>query len=360
VTLLDRGRIILAKTAWSERYDSLGQGDDPVGNHRHLGTGAGHEAYNFKPSPKDNRYYGYFRAHGGVTGGGLNLRRIDNLSSRPELDSVSVIWVSRPPEGGLRVVGWYRNAKVFEETRNEDSPWSHPLYRTLRNTEGKGSYVCSAPTDGSALVPITERERLMLPKPVSRLMGRTDVLYPRVDAHSGHVAQWVGEMEGVIDRIERYKRSSSPSSSEEEDREAVTTSYGQGLSPDPKHRAFVEKTAMDHAKRHFESRGYMVTDVSKKDPFDLECQKDGENIQVEVKGTSGDGTRVILTEREFRHVPPSGWEKALYVLPQITELEGGGVITGEQQIIIPFNPQSYESKPISHLVRLESQGPGTA
>lgn len=353
MTHIDRERVLLAKTAWTERYASIGEGDDPIGNHAGLRKGVGHEAFNFKTAPSDGRYYGYFRTHGGPDGGKLNLKRIDNHSSGAELKGVTVIWVSRPPGGTLRVVGWYRNATVYEETRRVDSPWSHPLYVTENNPTDKGSYLCTALADESVLLPVAEREDWKLPRSISSVMRRTDVLYPKVDQHSGVVAPWVGQIETLLREIEDYSHESHLLTEGKQDREITSVLHGQGLSPNPVRRAFIERTAMNHAKEYFEAEGYAVVDVSADHPFDLECVKDTERLQVEVKGTSGDGTRVILTDREFNHAAPTGWVRALYVLPQITELEGGEVILAKPRVIKPFNPKDYECKPISHFVRID-------
>lgn len=341
MTHIDRERIILAKTAWSKRYDSLGKDDDPVGNHGYLRTGAGSEAFNFKASP-DGRFYGHFHVRGH-----LNLKRIDIREAGAESRGVTVIWVSRPRTGGLRVVGWYQNATVFGRLQREGGPWSHALYGDGMNREGKPSYTCIAPANESFRVPAEEREQWMLPKSVSRRMGRSDFLYPHID---GHLAPWVTQMEDLIRRMENYRPESIPHPPDREDSETADALYGQGLSPDPRRREFIERTAMAQAMDRFHKEGYAVADVSANHPYDLECVKGNERLQVEVKGTSGDGFRVILTEREFNHMAPAGWVRVLYVLPEITELGGEKVKAGKERIISPFDPKSYDSRPISRFV----------
>jgi hypothetical protein len=191
VTPINRDRVILGKIGWANRYEGL-EDDRPVGEFSGLRGGSlGHEAFNFKRAP-DGQYYGYFRAQHG----NLNLKRIDSLSTGSTLGGVTVIWVSRPLGHSLRVVGWYRNATVFASTQTEDSPWIHDDYG------GKGSYVCTAPAEGSALLPEEKREAWKLPKPVAKRMGHTNIRYPHLGSHSGERASWVGEMGDLIDRIE--------------------------------------------------------------------------------------------------------------------------------------------------------------
>lgn len=353
-----RERVVLAKTAWSDGFDSLGVGDDPRGNHQALKRGKGNEAFNFKRAPVDGLYYGYFRAHGGKHGGGLDLKRIDKSASGSQLDGVTIIWVARPREGGLRIIGWYRNAKLFDQTRTEDSPWHHPLYKSNNNAEGKGSYICTAPSDDSVILPPDERVRWLIPKSVSSRMGRTDVLYPQTGDRSGRIAPWVTEFEKTIfPRIQSHSRVASPGADAGEERDVRRAFHGQGLSPDPKKRKFIETTAMKHAKAHFESLGFKVKDVSSHSPFDLECEGAGEKLQVEVKGTSGDGSTVLLTEREFRYAVAPGWSKVLFVLPEITMLANGTAIVGNARIINPFDPTAFDSNPTHHMVRLENKRP---
>lgn len=341
MTRIDRERIILAKTAWSKRYDGLGQGDDPVGNHGYLRTGAGSEAFNFKVAP-DGLFYGHFHVRGH-----LNLKRIDNREAGSEARDVTVIWVSRPRTGGLRIVGWYQGATVFGSLQREASPWNHVLYGDAKSREGKPSYICTAPSANSLRVPVEERDRWMLPKYVSGRMGRSDFLYPHV---VGRLAPWVSHMEPLISRVENFRPVLIPHPSDKEDREAADVLYGQGLSPDPKRRRFIEHIAMEQAMSRFRTDGYAVADVSASHPYDLECVKGEERLQVEVKGTSGDGSRVILSEREFNHTAPAGWVRVLYVLPQITELDGRKVIMGKERIISPFDPTDYQGRPISRFV----------
>ena len=132
MTRIDRDRIILAKIGWSENYDGVGGGDNPRGNFEGLKRGGpGNEAFNFKRAAND-RNYGYFRANKGR----LRLRRIHERSAGGSLGGVTVVWVSVPPkESGLRVVGWYRNATVFDSEKF--GPWSDVGVRWKREPGGE-------------------------------------------------------------------------------------------------------------------------------------------------------------------------------------------------------------------------------
>jgi hypothetical protein len=204
VTSIDRDRIILAKIGWSEHYSGLEGTDEPRGKFEGLRRGGpGNEAFNFKRAA-DGLNYGYFRANRGR----LRLKRIYDGSTGGVLGGVTVIWVSKPPdENGLRAVGWYRNATVFDSEMF--GPWSDQRYVGEESPEGKCRYICSAPADESVCLSVAQRETWKLPEAVTRRMRRTNVLHPHVGG-SAERALWVNDMESLIDRIESFNPDSPP------------------------------------------------------------------------------------------------------------------------------------------------------
>lgn len=67
-------------------------------------------------------------------------------------------------------------------------------------------------------------------------------------------------------------------------------------------RKAVEDRAMDVVGGHYEAHGYSVRDVSKEGPWDLTAtDRSGEEIHIEVKGTTGSGHAVTVTAGERRH-----------------------------------------------------------
>jgi hypothetical protein len=76
---------------------------------------------------------------------------------------------------------------------------------------------------------------------------------------------------------------------------------GQGFGLTQPEKQAVEKRAMDLAREHFERLGWRVTDMSNGNCYDLACRKDGVELRVEVKGTTGDGSSVFLTRNEVQH-----------------------------------------------------------
>jgi hypothetical protein len=58
---------------------------------------------------------------------------------------------------------------------------------------------------------------------------------------------------------------------------------------------------MDLATHYYEEAGYTVTDVSGHASYDLSCNKLGITLHTEVKGTTGDGEKILLTPNEVEH-----------------------------------------------------------
>lgn len=73
---------------------------------------------------------------------------------------------------------------------------------------------------------------------------------------------------------------------------------GQGFGLTAKERTAVEKRAMKLAQAALENDGYEVADMHAKKPYDLRANKDGEDICVEVKGTTGPLGQIVLTANE--------------------------------------------------------------
>jgi len=74
---------------------------------------------------------------------------------------------------------------------------------------------------------------------------------------------------------------------------------GQGPGLTSAERALVESRAMEVATRHFEKAGWIVEDVSASSPYDLLCWQERKPLRrVEVKGSTGEPSAVILTRNE--------------------------------------------------------------
>lgn len=83
-------------------------------------------------------------------------------------------------------------------------------------------------------------------------------------------------------------------------------------------RRAVELRAMERAIEYFREAGWAVVDVSAGRPYDLHCTRDGDYLCVEVKGTTGDATRVDLTANEVRNAHDEYPRTALVIVRHIS------------------------------------------
>lgn len=118
-------------------------------------------------------------------------------------------------------------------------------------------------------------------------------------------------------------------------------SLRQGYSTDPLARAAVEAHAMNAAIAHYSS-GWDVEDVHLAESYDLVCRREGVELHVEVKGTTGTGQTVLLTRNEVRHAQ-SYANVALFVLAEIELRSSGDAVEGTGGIATVFEPWLIDS-----------------
>ena len=113
----------------------------------------------------------------------------------------------------------------------------------------------------------------------------------------------------------------------------------QGYEQDPEIRSAVELYAESIAKQHYVLHGFRVQKFGK--PFDLLCEKEGETIHVEVKGSRTKLDTVILTLNEVSDAENTDWQSDLFVVDQIvvervgSELVAGGGVARVIQKWVP-------------------------
>lgn len=79
-------------------------------------------------------------------------------------------------------------------------------------------------------------------------------------------------------------------------RPSVSTNQAYGLTHSE--RVTVEKRAMEQATTYLSSLGYVVSDMSAKESYDLLAQKGADSLHIEVKGTTGTLGSILLTANE--------------------------------------------------------------
>jgi hypothetical protein len=77
---------------------------------------------------------------------------------------------------------------------------------------------------------------------------------------------------------------------------------GQGFGLTKPEKDAVEQWAMSRVEQYFVNDGWNVRDTHRNHSFDFQCSKGSEVIDVEVKGTTGQGAAVVVTFGEVEHM----------------------------------------------------------
>ena len=103
-------KIILCRTAWMKYYEGRSHIDIPQSGSKYIQEHkTGHEIWNFLNVK--GKSFGHFP--------NIISANIDNLGAAPDdsyIDGVTVVFCARHPKwGGIKVVGWYKNARVYRK-----------------------------------------------------------------------------------------------------------------------------------------------------------------------------------------------------------------------------------------------------
>jgi hypothetical protein len=116
----------------------------------------------------------------------------------------------------------------------------------------------------------------------------------------------------------------------------------QGFRESFKERRVIELRAMEAATEHLTSAGWEVEDVSATRSYDLHACRGADELHVEVKGTTGDGTAVLLTPNEVALARDKHPATALVVVSDValTEADDGSPQAegGSLAMIEPWDP----------------------
>lgn len=92
---------------------------------------------------------------------------------------------------------------------------------------------------------------------------------------------------------------------------------GQGFALTASERRAIELHSVRMASEHFADQGWSVQDVGAKNSYDLHLTRGQETLRVEVKGTTSDGSQVILTRSEVEQQREFAPDNALVVVHSI-------------------------------------------
>lgn len=251
--------MIFLKTGWMEFY--RGDPTDKVrAQHSYVKEHhTGHESRNFLN--RNGTCYGFAPFFRKDKAAEIGLERLGAADGAPYLDGVDVIWIARQPSGGVYVVGWYRNARLYRKLDLEkpDSEW----------------YLASVSARDAHLIPIDERTVQI---PVTPTSGpRSAAVYYGTPALRAAAATLI---DGNLVRVQSVKKAKLP--------------------PDIERRLQVEKAAILKVMETFALRGFDVTSVEKENlGWDLEARKPGNTLCIEVKGSSLAACSPLLTPNEL-------------------------------------------------------------
>ena len=122
---------------------------------------------------------------------------------------------------------------------------------------------------------------------------------------------------------------------------------------DPVKRKVIENHAVERAILHYTSMGYTVNEMGK--PYDLLCSSPAVTVHVEVKGTTGNGDKVILTRNEIKDARNPTWRSDLFIVRNIQLRNEGDQVTacgGDELIHETWQPSDNDLEPVQFEYRV--------
>ncbi len=193
---------------------------------------------------------------------------------------------ARNGNGPLTVVGWYEHAILHEEYIDRPE-YSEPEDFELDVHGNKYRYCLSA--NKAHLIPTSSR--------IETVSGdhfkRTPVLYVR---GNGKDDVWRNELAEFAEKLVAKKK-------------AIESRPPKLSFPDQKQRKLVEEAAIEAAKNFLKKKHHVVDRQKDNCGYDLLARhrKTGEELHVEVKGTSSPDMHFYMTRNEFRYMPIPQW-----------------------------------------------------
>ena len=131
-------------------------------------------------------------------------------------------------------------------------------------------------------------------------------------------------------------------------------SQGFGLSAEERHT--IEIHAMTRAEEYLVAEGFEVRDVSRTHSYDFIAEKDGEELIIEVKGTTSQLGSIVLTANEVdahrEHYPLN-----MLIIVHSIDLDRSGrksaASGGSIKVIRPWQPIEENLKPLSYQYTVE-------
>ena len=116
----------------------------------------------------------------------------------------------------------------------------------------------------------------------------------------------------------------------------------------------IEQLAVEVTRAYFDGLEYETKDVGSTESYDIKATKDGQTIKIEVKGTTSDGSDVVLTSNEVELHESEHPYNALAVVRHITLQRNGDQPTatgGDMVLEMPWKLDSDRLQPIAYRYR---------
>jgi len=162
-----------------------------------LEHGTAHECCNFLPD--DNGIiYGHVETWRGDEDGYDTQIRIENLGASIDdqyVDNIDVIWMATHENGGRRVVGWYRNARIYRHRQ------THDYYPTNQHQrDNVDSFRITAKKENTYLITENNRE-LRLGSGGKGWPGHSPIFYPEDRSKNKRMAAFLKRLDDFMNGI---------------------------------------------------------------------------------------------------------------------------------------------------------------
>ena len=259
--------LILFNIGWMKHYRGQRASDRIFNGGKYVQENeTGGEVKNFLPV--DSYCYGYVQPPG--KNHNIDLEKVGGDSNADYVDNVTVVFTATPPSGGRRVVGWFKNARVWRDEQRH---------------RGR-TYFARSETHNCTLLDIDDRIFYVprsSPKRGIWGMGQRNVRYVR-ERDEEH--EFIINLQEYIENPENVIIPDNPG--------------GAPQQPDPDRRAQVELAAVQYVIAHYEGYNFQCESVEKDNKgWDLEVRRGVVELLVEVKGCSGASGQVELTPNEY-------------------------------------------------------------
>lgn len=269
-------KIVFFRIGWMDKYQGLEEDEISSGGSFVEKEGYGHEIFNFKSY--NGKMYGYVKPPGAT----INIDRIANFPLNNDfIDDVTVIWAASKLTGGVFIVGWYKNAKIYRNYKKR------PGEANIFNKDDEFVYIVEADSDDCILLPWDER--VLEIKKGKGGMGQSLVWYADKDEHKNFRTIVLEYINQGVNPIKYIKKTSK------------ARQKGKPMQIDPLIRKNIEDCAVKETINFYEKLGYIVNSKEKDNlGWDLEATLGNETFKIEVKGLSGSQVMFELTPNEYK------------------------------------------------------------